>query len=58
MKIASFNVNSIKARLANLTDWLKEATPDVVCLQERKCVDEAFPRGEIEDLVHNVASHG
>ncbi len=58
MKIASFNVNSIKARLANLTDWLKEATPDVVCLQELKCVDEAFPRGEIEDLGYNVATHG
>ncbi len=58
MKVASFNVNSIKARLANLTDWLKEATPDVVCLQELKCVDEAFPRGEIEDLGYNVATHG
>ncbi|MBO6635482.1 exodeoxyribonuclease III [Parvibaculum sp.] len=58
MKIASFNVNSIKARLANLTDWLKEATPDVVCLQELKCQDEAFPRSEIEDLGYNVATHG
>ena len=58
MKIASFNVNSIKARLGNLTDWLKEAEPDVVCLQELKCVDDAFPRGEIEDLGYNVATHG
>lgn len=58
MKVASFNVNSIKARLANLTDWLKEAAPDVVCLQELKCQDDAFPRGAIEDLGYNVETHG
>ena len=58
MKIASFNVNSVKARLGNLVEWLKEAEPDVVCLQELKCLDEAFPRGEIEDLGYNVATHG
>ncbi|MEQ8265859.1 MAG: exodeoxyribonuclease III [Parvibaculum sp.] len=58
MKVASFNVNSIKARLANLTDWLKEAEPDVVCLQELKCQDDAFPRSAIEDLGYNVATHG
>ncbi len=58
MKIASFNINSVKARLANLTEWLKEANPDIVCLQELKCVDENFPRSEIEDLGYNVATHG
>jgi len=58
MKIASFNINSVKARLGNLTEWLKEASPDIVCLQELKCVDEAFPRSEIEDLGYNVATHG
>ncbi|MEQ9209289.1 MAG: endonuclease/exonuclease/phosphatase family protein, partial [Pseudomonadales bacterium] len=58
MKIATFNVNSIKARLKNLLQWLKEAEPDVVCLQELKCVDEAFPREEIEALGYNVAVHG
>ena len=58
MKIATFNVNSIKARLANLTTWLQEAAPDIVCLQELKCVDDAFPRSEIEGLGYNVAVHG
>lgn len=58
MKIASFNVNSVKARLNNLTQWLGETNPDVVCLQELKCVDEAFPREAIEDLGYNVAVHG
>lgn len=56
--IATWNVNSIKARLANVLDWLKEARPDVVLLQEIKCVDEAFPREEIEDLGYTVATHG
>ena len=58
MKIASFNVNSIKARLTNLTDWLKEAEPDIACLQELKCMDDAFPRSEIEALGYNIATHG
>ena len=58
MKIATFNVNSIKARLPNLTTWLQEAAPDIVCLQELKCVDDAFPRSEIEGLGYNVAVHG
>jgi len=58
MKIASWNVNSIKARLPRVTEWLKEFNPDVVLLQELKCVDEAFPRLEIEDLGYNVETHG
>ncbi|WP_420561766.1 exodeoxyribonuclease III [Tepidicaulis sp.] len=58
MKIATFNVNSIKVRLGHLKDWLKESEADVVCLQEIKCVDDAFPAAEIEDLGYNVAVHG
>ena len=58
MKIATFNVNSIKARLNNLVLWLEEAKPDIVCLQELKCVDEAFPHEAIEALGYNVAVHG
>jgi len=58
LKIASFNVNSLKARLGNVKDWLKEADPDVVCLQETKCTDDTFPRGELEDLGYNLAIHG
>ncbi len=58
IKVATWNVNSIRARLPNVLDWLKEAQPDVVLLQELKCVDEAFPRLEIEELGYNVATHG
>jgi endonuclease/exonuclease/phosphatase family metal-dependent hydrolase len=43
MKIASFNINNIKRRLPNLLEWLHEAAPDVVCLQELKAADEEFP---------------
>jgi exodeoxyribonuclease III len=58
MRIATWNVNSVKARLEHLLAWLKQAEPDVVCLQEIKCVDEAFPTAEIEALGYNVATHG
>jgi exodeoxyribonuclease-3 len=58
MKIASFNINGVKARLPALLDWLAEARPDVVAVQEIKSVDEAFPRAEIEDAGYNVATHG
>ena len=58
MRIATWNVNSIKQRLDNLTAWLTEREPDVVCLQETKCVDAAFPREDIEALGYNVAVHG
>ena len=44
MKLATFNVNSIKARLPRVLEWLEETKPDVVVLQEIKCVDDAFPR--------------
>jgi len=58
MKIASFNVNGIKARLPALLDWLREAEPDVVLLQEIKSVDEGFPALEIEELGYNIETHG
>ncbi len=58
MIIASWNVNSIKARLPRVTEWLKDFVPDVVMLQELKCIDENFPYLEIEELGYNVAVHG
>ena len=58
MKIASFNINGIKARLNQLTAWLPEAAPDVVVLQEIKTVDEGFPSEVIEDLGWKVWTHG
>lgn len=57
-KIATWNVNSIKARLPNLLDWLKQAEPDVVMLQETKCQDDGFPRLELEALGYHCAVHG
>lgn len=58
MIVATWNVNSIKARLPNVLEWLREAKPDVALLQEIKCVDEDFPGLEIEDLGYNLAVHG
>lgn len=58
MKIASFNINGIKARLPALLDWLDEAQPDIAVLQEIKATDDAFPRLEIEERGYNVATHG
>jgi exodeoxyribonuclease III len=58
MKLATFNINGIKARIEALKAWLQEAGPDVVCLQEIKSVDEGFPRAEIEALGYRVETHG
>ena len=58
MRIATWNVNSVKQRVDNLTAWLSERRPDIVFLQETKCVDEAFPREPFEALGYNVAVHG
>jgi exodeoxyribonuclease-3 len=58
MKIASWNINGIKARIDAATTWLTSASPDIACLQEIKCVDEAFPRETFEALGYNVAVHG
>ncbi|MDG1083219.1 MAG: endonuclease/exonuclease/phosphatase family protein, partial [Planktotalea sp.] len=58
MKIATFNINGIKARIAALPEWLKDAQPDVALLQEIKSVDEGFPRELFEDMGYNVETHG
>jgi exodeoxyribonuclease-3 len=58
MKIASWNVNSIKARLEAAQSWIKAANPDVVALQEIKCQDEGFPAEPFEALGYNCAVHG
>jgi len=58
MIISTWNVNSVRQRLPHLLDYLKEVAPDAICLQEIKCVDEQFPREEIEALGYNVATHG
>ncbi len=58
LKISTWNINGVKARIENLCHWLKESNPDIVCLQEIKSVDEAFPRLEIEALGYHVETHG
>src|SRR6056297_1117265 len=58
MKIASFNINGIKARTAALKAWLSEAAPDVVLLQEIKSVDDTFPRAPFEAIGYQVETHG
>lgn len=58
MKIATFNINGIKARIEALPRWLEAAKPDVVALQEIKSVDEAFPRALFEDAGWRVETHG
>ncbi len=58
MKIATWNINGIKARIENLKKWLEEAQPDIACLQEIKSVTENFPKSELEDLGYNVIAHG
>jgi len=58
LRIATWNVNSVRQRIAHLMDYLREVKPDVLCLQEIKCTDEQFPRLEIEDLGYNVETHG
>ncbi len=58
MRIATWNVNSIRLRLDNTLAWLAERQPDIVCLQEIKCQDEQFPREAFEQLGYNVAVHG
>ncbi|MEH1017461.1 exodeoxyribonuclease III [Micromonospora sp. CPCC 206060] len=57
MRLATWNVNSVKARLPRLLDWLATTAPDVVCLQETKCPDGAFPADEVGALGYTVASH-
>ena len=58
MKIATFNINGVRARIETLTGWLSQAQPDVVVLQEIKAQDEGFPREPISDLGYNIETHG
>ena len=58
MKVATWNINGVKARLPVVIEWLRRSQPDVACLQEIKSVDEAFPRSAFEDLGYNVETHG
>ena len=58
MRIATFNINGVKARIGALSDWLEESRPDVALLQEIKSQDVAFPRAHFEDMGYRVETHG
>ncbi|ODT87093.1 exodeoxyribonuclease III [Phenylobacterium sp. SCN 70-31] len=58
MRIATWNVNSVNARLETVVRWFEAARPDVACLQEIKCIDEKFPAEAFERLGYNIAVHG
>ncbi len=58
MRLATWNVNSINARLESVLDWFRSVQPDVACLQEIKCTDDKFPAEAFESLGYNVAVHG
>ncbi len=58
MRIVTWNINGIKARLPVITEWLSQQKPDILCLQEIKSVDENFPREAIESLGYNIETHG
>jgi exodeoxyribonuclease-3 len=58
MKIATFNINNVNKRLANLLDWLRTAEPDVVCLQELKAADSNFPKAVLEKAGYGAAWRG
>jgi exodeoxyribonuclease III len=58
VRVATWNVNSVGARLPRLTEWLDSTRPDAVCLQETKCAEVDFPFGPVENLGYEVAAHG
>lgn len=58
MRIATFNINGVKARLPRLIEWLEETRPAIACLQEVKSQDEGFPAGEFARIGYNAAWHG
>ena len=58
MKIATYNLNGIRARLPRLVEWLQREQPDVVCLQELKCADDSLPVADIEVAGYGAVWHG
>jgi len=58
VRIATWNVNSVVARLPRLLEWLQDTAPDAVCLQETKIADDGFPADAVRELGYQVATHG
>ena len=58
MLIATWNVNSVRTRLPQIINWINEVNPDILCLQETKVIDDAFPLSYFEELGYEVIIHG
>ncbi|MFT4987737.1 MAG: exodeoxyribonuclease-3, partial [Acidimicrobiales bacterium] len=58
MRIASWNVNSLNARMPRVEEWLKRMQPDVVCIQETKLANDSFPAADFEAMGYETAHHG
>jgi exodeoxyribonuclease-3 len=58
VRVATWNINSVNARLPKLLEWLSSAAPDVVCLQELKCATDAFPYEAVRELGYETEAHG
>ena len=58
MKLVTFNINGIRARMPRLLEYLEREQPDIVCLQELKCADDSLPIGEIEGAGYHAVWHG
>ena len=58
LKISSWNVNGIRARIEEIPRWLKEYSPDILCLQETKCLNEDFPSNIFDELGYNLYLNG
>ncbi|HVF83708.1 MAG TPA: endonuclease/exonuclease/phosphatase family protein, partial [Sphingomicrobium sp.] len=58
MKLATYNLNGIRARLPRLLEWLEREEPGIVCLQELKCADESLPIADIEAAGYGAVWHG
>ncbi|HEY0164140.1 MAG TPA: endonuclease/exonuclease/phosphatase family protein, partial [Sphingomicrobium sp.] len=58
MRLASYNLNGIRARLPRLIEWLEREKPDIVCLQELKCADESLPTADVEAAGYRGVWHG
>jgi exodeoxyribonuclease-3 len=58
MRLATWNVNSVKARLPRLLPWLEQSRPDVLCVQETKVAGDGFPAAEVRELGYETAHHG
>lgn len=58
MKIVTWNINSVRARVDRLTEWLRTNQPDVLCLQELKCQDEQFPYADVQAAGYHAVTHG